>query len=235
MTAIHETAYPRLKPNPSPDELEKNFKPTYDEIFLMEDSTKSSLSDVYKLGFILTLKCFQCLGYVVNIQKIPEVIVNYISQAMGIQKILDLNAYSPSAKKRHRKIILKYLDISDDRKKQRIYLKECALKSASFKESLADIINDMIETLVKERFELPGFSTLERLARAARVIVNTRLYEEITGNLDDKSKILLDNLFDTSLAPDKATTGWDFLKQEMKSPTTNNVKSFVTNLELLKK
>ena len=49
MTAIHETAYPRLKPNPSTDELEKNFKPTYDEIFLMEDSTKSSLSDVYKL------------------------------------------------------------------------------------------------------------------------------------------------------------------------------------------
>ncbi len=235
MTAIHETAYPRLKPNPIPDELEKNFKPTYDEIFLMEDSTKSSLSDVYKLGFILTLKCFQCLGYVVNIQKIPEVIVNYISQAMGIQKILDLNAYSPSAKKRHRKIILKYLDISDDRKKQRIYLKECALKSASFKESLADIINDMIETLVKERFELPGFSTLERLARAARVIVNTRICEEITGNLDDKSKILLDSLFDTTLAPDKATTGWDFLKQEMKSPTTNNVKSFVTNLELLKK
>jgi hypothetical protein len=55
MTAIHETAYPRLKTNPRPDELEKNFKPTYDEIFLMEDSTKSSLSDVYKLGFILTL------------------------------------------------------------------------------------------------------------------------------------------------------------------------------------
>ena len=58
----------------------------------------------------------------VNIQKIPDVIVNYISQAMGIQKVLDLNTYSPSAKKRHRRIILKYLDISDDRKNRKGYI-----------------------------------------------------------------------------------------------------------------
>lgn len=35
MTAIHETAYPRLKPHLSPNELEKNFRPTEDEIILM--------------------------------------------------------------------------------------------------------------------------------------------------------------------------------------------------------
>jgi hypothetical protein len=44
MTAIYETAYPRLKPHPTPTELEKNFKPTFDEIMLMEESTRSALA-----------------------------------------------------------------------------------------------------------------------------------------------------------------------------------------------
>lgn len=183
---------------------------------------------------MVTLECFQCLGYVINITSVPESIVTYIRQAISISEDVDLAIYSSSTKKRHRKIILKYFNISDVRKKQREYMKESALKSASFKENLADIINDMIETLVKERFELPGFSTLERLARAVRSIVNTKLYEQITNDINEESKAFLDTLFDTSLSPDTATTGWAFLKQEMKNPSTNNVKDFIADLDQLK-
>ncbi|HHX8417257.1 TPA: Tn3 family transposase [Legionella pneumophila] len=233
MTATHETAYPRLKPNPTPDELEKNFKPTHEEIILMEEETHYS-SAANKLGFMVILKCFQCLGYVINLANVPETIIAYIRLAIAVSEEVDLANYSPSTKTRHRKTILKYLNISDASKKQREHMKDSALKSASFKESLADIINDMIETLVKERFELPGFSTLERLARAARVLVNARLYEQITHDINDESKIFLDTLFDTSLAPDSATSGWAFLKKEMKSPSTQNVKLFVDDLNKLK-
>ena len=35
MTAINETAYPRLKPNPTEQELNKNFLPTKKEIGLL--------------------------------------------------------------------------------------------------------------------------------------------------------------------------------------------------------
>jgi nucleoid DNA-binding protein len=70
-------------------------------------------------------------------------------------------------------------------------MKQSALKSAAFKEGLADIINDMIETLIKERFELPGFTTLERMARAARTLTRTKLYEHITAKLSDESKIFI--------------------------------------------
>ena len=233
MTAIHETAYPRLKPHPTPDELEKNFRPTKEEFLLMEDSTHYTAAE-NKLGFMVTLKSFQCLGYMVNIANVPESIIAYIRQAIGVSDNVDLAHYSPSTKKRHRKVILKYLNISDASKKQRGYMKERALKSASFKENLADIINDMIETLIKERFELPGFVVLERLARAARALVNTQLYEQITNGINDEAKIFLDTLFDTSLSPDSASSGWAFLKEEMKSPSTNNVKEFVTDLDQLK-
>ena len=38
MTAIHETAYPRLKPNPDEYELKQNFFPTTQEIELLNAS-----------------------------------------------------------------------------------------------------------------------------------------------------------------------------------------------------
>jgi len=75
---------------------------------------------------------------------------------------------------------------------------------------------------------------LERLARATRVLVNTRLYEQVSNDINDESKIFLDTLFDTSVAPDTASSGWDFLKQGMKNPSTNNVKAFVSDLDQLK-
>ena len=234
MTAIHETAYPRLKPHPTPEELERNFMPTFDERILMEESTRA-VSPINKFGFMLTLKCYQCLGYAVNIKDIPDAVVTYIAKAIDIQSISDLASYGSSAKKRQRKIILQYLKISNDKHKLRHFMKQSSLKSAVFKEGLADIINDMIETLIKERFELPGFSTLERMARAARVITNTRLYQKITTKFNDDSKTFLDTIFDSSVAPDNATTTWAFLKQEIKAPTTNNVKDYIDCLERLKK
>jgi hypothetical protein len=39
MAAIHETAYPRLKPNPDEQELKQNFLPTQAEIALLKTNT----------------------------------------------------------------------------------------------------------------------------------------------------------------------------------------------------
>lgn len=233
MTAIHETAYPRLKPHLTQAELEKNFKPTWDENILMEESTNAN-SPVNKLGFLVMLKCYQCLGYAISVKNIPYSVMNYIASVTGLPDIDNLAQYTSSARKRHRKIILDYLDISDDKQKQRYFMKQSALKSAAYKECLADIINDMIETLVKERFELPGFTTLERMARAVRVFINRRLYAQITKDISEDSKIFLDSLFDSESAPDGATSRWAFLKLDMKSPTTNNVKLFIQNFKQLK-
>ncbi len=169
MTAIHETAYPRLKPNPTPAELEKNFKPTFDEIILMEESTRSA-SLTNKLSFMVTLKCYQCLGYAINLKNVPDAIVSFISKAIGDTDTLDFTGYASSSRKRHRKIILQFLNISENEQELRNHMKQSALKSPAFKEGLADTINDMMETLIKERFELPGFTSLERMARAARAL-----------------------------------------------------------------
>ena len=66
-----------------------------------------------------------------------------------------------------------------------------ALKSAASKENLADIINDMLEELIKNNFEIPAFSTLLRLARATRTIVSSRLYQKVNDQLTDETKHFL--------------------------------------------
>lgn len=47
----------------------------------------------------------------------------------------------------------------------------------------ADLINVAIECLVEQRFELPAFSTLDRLVGRIRHQVHQHLYDQITGGL----------------------------------------------------
>jgi hypothetical protein len=46
----------------------------------------------------------------------------------------------------------------------------------------ADLINVAIESLVKERYELPAFSTLDRSVRHIRTLVNLGIYENLLKN-----------------------------------------------------
>lgn len=60
MTAIHETAYPRIRSNLSDRELEELYTPTSDDLSFIHRSTKSSVA---AFGGLVLLKTFQRLGY----------------------------------------------------------------------------------------------------------------------------------------------------------------------------
>jgi len=53
MPAIHETAYPYLKRQPSPDELERLYTPTRAECDLAARQTKGPVA---RIGFLVLLK-----------------------------------------------------------------------------------------------------------------------------------------------------------------------------------
>lgn len=235
MSAIHETAYPQLKPDLSLEELQKNFTPTSKEMLLMEQCTQAR-APVNRLGFMLTLKCYQCLGYAISLKKLSDNIKVYVSGIIGVDSSFDITDYATSkGRKRHLKAIRAFLDISNDRIRTRQCMKNAALRAASFKENIADIVNDMLEELVKSRFEIPAYSSLLRMARASRMVINNQFYRQITGILDQSSQDFIDSLFDIKLAPEKMTTGWSFLKQEMKSPTYQHVKDFIGYYQKLNK
>lgn len=117
---------------------------------------------------------------------------NILLKQIGINPLIDLTGYSKLTRHRHMQSIREYLQISTDKKERRKIMKVAALYAATKKENLADIINCVIEELIKSKFELPAFQKLVRLARAARTVVNNDNYERIFNALSDEQKKLLD-------------------------------------------
>jgi TnpA family transposase len=234
MAAIHETAYPRIKPNLSHKELREIFTPQEEEISLLNSKTKTSLV-VPRLGFMLLLKCYQWLGRPINLQKIDPLIKKYVSESLGIKCTIDLCFYSKLTRHRHMKIIREYLQINDDRKSCRQLMKKTALDAAATKENLADIINSVIDELIKSKFELPSFKRLLRLSRAARSVVNNDNYGSIFNALTDEQKKLIDTMIGL-IKPDDGEDifTWIMLKLEPKKPTLNNIKGYIQYVTKLK-
>jgi desulfoferrodoxin (superoxide reductase-like protein) len=235
MAAIYETAYPRIKPHLNHKEFSEVFSPSPDELALLNAKTKKTLP-VTRLGFMMILKCYQYLGRPVQVQKIDMHIKKYIAEKIGITSDIDLSQYNKKTRKRHIKIIRTYLEINTDKKERRKLMKSAALNAAATKENLADIINVVIEELLKFRFELSAFKRLLRLARAARTVVNKQQHVEIFNQLTDEQKKLIDiilGLVQSDDAEEKYFT-WFALKQEPKKASRNNVKAFVNYVNQLK-
>ena len=64
MTQLHETAYPRLKADPSAQDLEEVYTLTPDEIAFIDQSVKRPTA---RTVAFLYLKLFQRLGYFIRI------------------------------------------------------------------------------------------------------------------------------------------------------------------------
>jgi hypothetical protein len=68
MTAIHETAYPRIRSNLSDHELQELYTPTPSDLAFARRATKSTGTE---LGLIVLLKTFQRLGYFPSFEELP--------------------------------------------------------------------------------------------------------------------------------------------------------------------
>jgi hypothetical protein len=68
----------------------------------------------------------------------------------------------------------------------------------------ADLINVALETLIRERFELPAFSTLDRLTRRIRAIVNQGLFAQTLARLAPEDRQRLDALLERAVNPSRA-------------------------------
>ena len=80
MPSAHETAYPRLKSNPSPTELAAVYTPTKEEAALADSVARG---EVARLGFLVLLKAFQRLGYFLQLRDVPAAIIEHIAHTQG--------------------------------------------------------------------------------------------------------------------------------------------------------
>lgn len=108
-----------------------------------------------------------------------------------------------------------------------------AEQAAEVKHSVADIINVMLEELVRHRYELPAFSTLDRAAYSAREQSNEQYFNSISSKLGPRTKVMIDSLM--RVEPGAQTSAWHSLKREPKKPTNKETRVYLQHIETLKR
>jgi TnpA family transposase len=224
MPTVHETVYPRLKSVPTRRELVDLYTPTEGELELAERSSKGEPA---RLAFLVLLKTFQRLGYFIALRDVPRGIVEHIGHDRGMLIVPEAADYDDSGtRRRHVKIIRQYLRVKSFDETGQVILSTAVRLAAERMEDLADITNVAIEELIRESFELPGFSTLHKEAKRGRAEVNRTLYRRVSDAIGTDGQSRIDLLL---AEPDSESrkTRWDALKQDAQSPTLTHVRDLL--------
>lgn len=86
---------------------------------------------------------------------------------------------------RHRTAIRSYLTVKSFNQTALHLAVSAVNESATVMDNPADLMNVAIAELIKNRYELPGFNTLNRLVRRVRNLVNQNLFKLVLSRLDN--------------------------------------------------
>jgi TnpA family transposase len=232
LTSIHETAYPRFKPDLTQRELEEIYTPTESEHRFARRLGRSSASRLY---LMVLLKTVQRLGYFPMLAEVPGTITAFVTKALGMSAV-PMRMLIAEEKSQARRIFIdairEYLKIKSITKDTNQAIELAATQAAQTKQELADIINVVIEELVRQRFELPAFSRLNRTAQRIRNQVNERYFRTLYDPLPDAVISQFDAML--TLSAGQLVTGWQQLKQDPKKPTNTEVRQYLEHVKWLK-
>lgn len=183
MSSIHETAYLRFKPDLSQRELEDIYTPTDEEHRLSRRLTRTAPARLYVM---VLLKSVQRLGYFPMLVDVPSAILSFLTKAIGSRSIplrIVQSEEKSNARQRFMEAIRAYQEIKPVNRETEVAIQRAATQAAQTKQELADIINVVIEELIRQRFELPAFSRLNRTAQRVRNQVNERYFRSLTDTV----------------------------------------------------
>jgi TnpA family transposase len=225
VTSIERTAYPRFKRQFTTKELTEIYTPTKSEIAFAYATTKGE-SNI--LNLVVILKAFQRLGYFPSLTDVPLKIVNHIRSSLKFPSEIVLGYENRKTMSRHRTAIREFLQVYQYNQKALHVAVKIVSESASIMDNPADLMNVAIAELIKNRYELPGFNTLNRLVRRVRHVINQRLFSVVLCRVnEDYQKRLLDLL---DRHPLEYKTSFNSLKQLPKSATRDNINDFIVHL-----
>jgi TnpA family transposase len=228
VASIERTAYPRFKRHYTPNELGEIYTPTRIEIAF---ALKVTTGEENHFNLLVLLKVFQKLGYFPQIGDIPVAIINHVRAALHLREDMGLNYQYPPTLSRHKKAIRSYLQVTPFNQKGKALITEIIIESAYRMDNPADLINVAIEELVKERYELPGFNTLDRLVNHLRKEVNQKIFSQVISQLNpeyvQRLKDLLDNYASVERSP------FNDLKKLPQRASRNHLNDLIVHLTWL--
>lgn len=200
MASIERTAYPRFKRNPTARELETLYTPTDGELDFARGIARIAQA---RFGLLLLLKAFQRLGYFPSVDEIPATIVEHVRAVAGFDAEASPTYAEPRTLYRHHQAIRERLGVSAWNEEGLKLASESMASAAEVMDNPADLINVAIEELVRQRIELPAFSTLDRLSRRIRTLVNGRFFEAVLARLGEAERGQLDAMLEVTDSPQK--------------------------------
>ena len=228
MASIERTAYPRFKRSLTPQLLHALYTPADDELTFAQKTARSLTS---QLSLLVLLKSFQQLGYFPKISDVPVAIVNHLRNCLSLIPAIEPGYEETRTLYRHHQAIRDYLRVSPwGTGASRLAIKAVS-EAAATKDNPADLINVALEMLIKDRYELPAFSTLDRLVRRVRTVVNQRYFEDIFNRLSPEETARLNVLLITEGRGSRSP--YQRLKHLPKSPTLTHLQDWITQFEWL--
>jgi hypothetical protein len=191
MASIERTAYPRFRRMVTAREL-VGLIPDADEISWARGQTRS---ESHLLALVLSLKCFQRLGYFPTLEGVPEVVILHVRRCLALKENVGPTRAERTAKT-HRALVRTRLDVTYDLERAQAIAADAIRAAAAVKNNPADLINIALEMLVKASLELPGFSTLDRMTSRIRSEVNTAMFDQIVARIPLPDRLRLEALLE---------------------------------------
>ncbi|UBM07931.1 Tn3 family transposase [Cupriavidus metallidurans] len=227
MPAIFDTAYPRLGTETSSRELIELFTASPRERRFVASIARQVSKQIVLLA---QLKVMQRLGYAIPVVDIPRDILDHIAGHLKgqIPGRLALGRYDASgSKSRHLKQFRDFLQISPLGNADRLWLDWIAYTAAKSKHEIADIINVMIEELMRHRYELPTLAVLTRMAKQARSRFHEEIYRAIADALPLASRQRIEELLTTR----GGKAFWDQIKREPKQAKLREITDYLRHFQ----
>jgi hypothetical protein len=227
MASIERTAFPRLKKSFTDTELKNYYAPTENEIYFVSNRANG---EEPQLHLLFMLKTFQRLGYFPRIEDVPEEIAKSSRAALqfgrNIHPLVSARTFY-----KHQAAIRRFLNVRAFDKTGRKRAARAILTAAQTMDNPADLINVAVEELIKERYELPAFSTLDLLVRRYRNFVNRRLFSRIYSRLSPLEIQSLDALLEAD--NQSYRTPYNRLKELPERPSLSHLQQLLDHHEWL--
>lgn len=198
MASIERTAYPRFPRTLTLKDLQTSFTPRPEET---EWANRYARRPERRLALLVLLKCFQFLRYFPAVDVIPVEIVEHVSATLGTPPAQSIEyPEAHTALYRHHKAIRDLLGVQPytDAQTRKLAIR-IAQEAAGIVETRSDIINIVIDELVRLGRELPVFRTLDDIAEQAHATAQAQLHTRIAQRLSAAQRMWLDQLLDAEL------------------------------------
>jgi hypothetical protein len=226
MASIERTAYPRFKPSLTANELHSLYCPTDEERDFIAAHARGASQ---QLMLLTLLKGHQHLGYLPALAEVPTQIRTYLCQQLSLFPLMYESVEAERTLYRYRQLIRTYLEITPYGESGQAVVETVVQQAAYTMSDPADLINLAVEHLVQQRFELPAFSTLDRLVLHIRHRVHQDLYTRITASLGPADRARLDGLLQIR----EGRTDFNRIKDTPRQATLTHLRQWTARLTWL--